>query len=165
MVTMSEGPTTEVSLFMAAPPSEVWDLITDPGLIPEFSGELESAGWGSHTGDVPGIGSTIWGHSRHELAGEWDTVSFVTEWDPPNRFAWAVSDPETPAASWWFAIEEVPGGVRLTEGVRLGPGRSKLSEFIAAAPEREAEIIEGRLAQHRVNMIRTLEGFRSRTRG
>jgi hypothetical protein len=45
--------------------------------------------------------------------------------------------------------------------VQLGPGPSGLSARIAELPDREADIIAARTAEHRRNMHATLEGLKT----
>ena len=54
--------------------------------------------------------------------GEWETVSTVTECDPPHRFAWAVGDPAHPSATWRFTLQPDGEGTRLEQWYADGPG-------------------------------------------
>ena len=130
----ADGPTTTVSAVVAATPAEVWALVTDVNLSARFSGEFQGAEWidGATTA---ALGSRFVGHNRHPAMGEWDSTSTVVELDHERAFAWAVSDPDAPGALWRFTLDAVDGGTRLTQTVRLGPGRSGLTLAIEAMPD------------------------------
>jgi hypothetical protein len=72
--------------------------------------------------------------------------------------------PDVAAAQWRFTLEPVDGGTRVSQWVRLGPGRSGLTPAIERMPDREHDIVERRLAEHRANMQRNLEGIADLTR-
>ena len=61
----ADGPSTAVHLLIDAPADAVWELIADPSRPVGTSDELQSATWGSHTGEGPGVGSTIEGANRN----------------------------------------------------------------------------------------------------
>lgn len=154
---LADGPTMTVERDVQVPPSAVWEVVSDPVTPVAFSEELQGAGWAE--GDVAGLGARIIGRNRHERVGEWQTTSYVVDWDPRRRFAWNVSDAERPGAQWAFEIDALPGGARIRMTVTLGPGNSGLTPAIAALPDREADIIGRRLQEHRANMERTLDGI------
>ncbi len=106
------------------------------------------------------MGSTFTGRNTHPRIGEWQSNSHVAEWNEPKAFAWHVGDLENSAARWRFLLEKVPGGTRLRFHVRLGPGPSGLTPAIEAMPDREADIVAGRQAEHKANMQRTVAGIK-----
>ena len=63
----ADGPTTEATARVAAPPRAVWDLVTDPGFLARVSTEMQRASWGE--GDEPGLGARLHGHHRHDAIG------------------------------------------------------------------------------------------------
>ena len=158
---MDGGPGQMVEVDIKARPEIVWELVTDVNLSAEFSEEFQAGEWDDPDAE-PGIGSTFTGHNKHPQVGEWSTTSHVTEWAPPNEFAWHVADIEQPAAQWRFVIEKVPGGSRLRYHVRLGPGRSGLTPAIEAMPDKEPRILAGRQREHRDNMQRVIEGIKQK---
>ena len=60
------------------------------------------------------------------------------------------------AASWRFTLEPIEGGTRLTQWMRMGPGRSGINPAIDAMPDKESKILHRRLGEHRANMEATL---------
>ena len=153
----ADGPTTEVDVLIAAPIERVWELVSDIELPARFSSEFLGARWMEGERKV---GARFAGRNHHDAIGEWETVSFVTRYEPPRSFAWAVSDPAHPSASWWFDLHEEGGGTRLGQGMRMGPARSGLSAAIEAMPEKEEKIVARRLAEHERNMLANLEGIK-----
>ena len=87
----ADSPVVAVQILIGAPPERVWDLVSDIGLMAELSPELQGVAWlDGATG--PAAGHRFTGRNAHPAMGEWETVSTVTECDPPRRFAWAVGD-------------------------------------------------------------------------
>ena len=95
---------------------------------------------------TPCIGARFQGRNQHNAMGEWETTSFVNRYEPLRSFGWAVSDLENPSSSWWFELEQEPEGVRLRQGMRMGPAPSGLTIAITAMPDKEERIIARRLA-------------------
>ena len=153
----SEGPTTEVEVTIAASAERVWQLVSDIELPARFSSELKGADWI----DGPGVGARFVGRNEHAALGAWETTSWVTRYDPPRAFAWAVSDPDEPSATWWFTIDDVEGGVVLRQGGRMGPAPSGLSIAIAAMPDKEERIVARRLEEWRANLQATVDGVKA----
>ena len=149
----ADGPTVTVDVLIDAPPAAVWDLVSDITLPARFSTELQSVAWIDER--------SFRGTSHHPAVGEWHSVSYVVERVQDRAFAWAVSDPDHPAATWRFSLEPVGTGTRLTQSVRIGPAPSGLTPAIEAMPDKEERIIARRLEEHRVNMLATLDGIKA----
>ena len=159
MVRYAEGPTVEVRVPIDAPVERVWELVTDIGLPSRFSSEFRGATWVD--GGPVTVGSRFVGRNHHDALGDWETTCFVTRWEPGRVFEWAVTDPASPSASWWFVLEPAGGGsVVLRQGTRLGPGRSGLNIAIDAMPDKEERIVARRLEEHERNMRATVEGVK-----
>jgi len=160
----ADKPTVEVPIEIDAPPERVWAIVSDIGVMPAASPELQAVEWlDGRSG--PGLGARFAGHNRHEAFGEWSTTSVIVEYDPPRVFAWAVGDPEQPAAVWRFSLEPREGGTLLREWVRVGPGRSGLSMAIERMPDKEQKIVFVRLRELEVNMGATLAAIKERAEG
>ena len=86
-------------------------------------------------------------------------MSTVTEFEPPRVFAWAVGDPQNPAATWRFDIEPGPAGSVVRYTAQIGPGPSGVTMLIEREPGRAAEIVARRLADLTAAMSATLAGI------
>ncbi|MYW63424.1 SRPBCC family protein [Streptomyces sp. SID8379] len=161
----ADTPTVEVRRTIRAAPERVWELVTDIGLMPRLSDELQAAEWvGDRSG--PEVGARFVGHSRHEAFGEWETTSYVVECTPHKVFAWAVADPELPSAVWRFTLDaQDEGSTGLTQWAQLGPGRSGLSYAIDRMPEKEQKIVHVRLQEFERNMGATLDALKALAEG
>lgn len=152
-------PTVEARRTIDAPPGRVWELVTDIGLMPRFSAELQSTEW---LGAERGVGARFLGRSSHEAFGEWETTSYVVECAAGRVFAWAVGDAEQPSAVWRFSLaERADGGTELTQWARMGPGRSGLSYAIDRMPEKEQKIVHVRLQEWERSIGATLDGLKA----
>jgi uncharacterized membrane protein len=151
----ADTPTVEVRIWIDAPANRVWPLVSDVGLMPDMSEELQSAQWlDGATG--PALGVRFVGRSRHEALGEWSATSSVVEFEPGRVFGWAVGDPGDPSALWRFRLEPVGSGTELSEWVQLGPGPSGLSLAIDRMPDKEQKIVFVRMREFERNITATL---------
>ena len=156
---LSDCPTAEESVLIAAPPQAVWPLVCDIRLPARFSSEFQGAQWlDGATG--PALGARFTGRNHHPARGEWETTSTICEFEPERAFGWSVGGTERPAARWRFVLEPRAGATRLSQWVQLGPGPSGISEVIAAMPDKESRILHRRLAEHRANMEATIAGIK-----
>jgi len=152
----ADKPTVEVRTWIDAPPARVWELVSDIGLMPATSQELQSTQWLDGATE-PALGARFTGHSQHEALGEWTTTSHIVELEPERVFGWAVEDPASPAALWRFRLAPRDGGTELSEWVQMGPGRSGLSLAIDQMPDKEQKIVFVRMREFERNMTSTLE--------
>lgn len=157
-----DGPSIEVDVLVDAPIERIWELVADINLPALFSTEFLGADW---LDDVPGVGARFQGRNHHKSLGGWETTSFVTRYEPPRAFGWAVTDPDNPSSSWWFELEQERGGVRLRQGMRMGPAPSGLTIAITAMPEKEERIVVRRLQEFETNMRATVEGIKRLAEG
>lgn len=157
MVRYADGPSAEVEVLIDAPPARVWQLVCDINLPGSFSSEFVGARW---IDEGPAPGARFSGRNQHPAIGSWETTSWVTRYEPFRAFAWAVSDPHNPSATWWFTLEEVGGGVLLRQGGKMGPAPSGLTAAITAMPDKEERIVARRLEEWTRNMTATVEGIK-----
>jgi hypothetical protein len=155
----ADGPTTQCTIDINASASVVWALISDIDLPARFSTEFKGATF-CDGATQPGLGVSFTGRNEHRAIGSWETTSTITEFEPMRTFGYAVGDPADASSAWRFTIEAEGSLVRLTQWMRMGPARSGINFAIDAMPEKESKIIGRRLAEHRENMVRTLEGIR-----
>lgn len=158
----ADGPTTEATARVAAPPRAVWALVTDPQFLVEVSTEMQRAEWVD--GDRPGPGARLRGEHHHEARGAWSTVSTVTAWEPGRVFEWTVEAGAEcgETAVWRFELTPDGDGTVLRQWARMGPGPSGLTAAIGRWPDKEERIVEGRLREWRAGMERNLDAVRER---
>jgi hypothetical protein len=152
----ADTPTVEVRTWIGASPARVWEFVSDIGLMPALSPELQSAHWLDGATE-PALGARFIGRSKHEALGEWETTSHMVEFEPERLFGWAVEDPANPSALWRFRLEPKDGGTELSESAQIGPGRSGLSLAIDQMPDKEQKIVFVRMREFERNMTAVLE--------
>ena len=108
----AEGPTAEATIHVSAPPEVLWTLVSDIHLVASLSREVQEVAWLDDVRE-PAVGAAFKGRSRHPQVGEWTTMSRVVACDPPRVFAWAVENPDDPAAVWRFELTPHEGGTEL----------------------------------------------------
>lgn len=153
-------PTVEVTERIAVDPDTAWAAVTDITLPLRRSPELQAVTWldGATT---PVVGARFEGRNRNDHLGEWTTTCTVTEVEAPRRWTWDVSAGGEAWSTWGFEVDPVRAGVVVRQWMRMGPGRSGLNIAIDAMPDREARIVEVRLAEHRDAMAATLAALRA----
>ena len=163
----ADSPVVAVQILIEARPERVWGLVSDIALMAELSPELQEVAWldgDPESPEVtgPAVGRRFTGRNAHPAMGEWETVSTVTECDPPHRFAWAVGDPSHPSASWRFTLKPDGEGTLLEQWYQMGPARSGLNIAIDAMPDKEAKIVFVRLREHETGMRHNLAEIKDR---
>ena len=151
----ADKPTVEASIWIDADPDRVWRLVSDIKLMPTLSNELQSVEWADDA-DEPRVGARFVGHNEHEAFGQWSTTSQIVTCDPPREFAWAVGEPDDPAATWRFRLTPRDGGTALSYWMQMGPGRSGLSMAIESMPDKEEKIVFVRLREFETAISKTL---------
>jgi uncharacterized membrane protein len=156
----ADKPTVEVRIWIDAPPARVWELVSGIELMPAMSSELQSVAWLDGASE-PAVGARFTGRSKHEALGEWETISYIVEFEPQRVFGWAVEDPANPSALWRFRLEPKDGGTELSEWMQLGPARSGLSFAIDRMPDKEQKIVFVRMREFEHNIAVTLEQIKT----
>ena len=156
----ADKPAVAVRVWISAPATRVWELVSDIELMPALSSELQSVEWLDGANE-PVAGARFTGRSKHEALGEWETTSQVVEFEPERLFGWAVGDPAAPAALWRFQLKPKDGGTELSEWVQMGPGPSGLSFAIDRMPDKEQKIVFVRMRESERNITVTLERIRA----
>lgn len=140
----------ETSVVVDATPDEVWDLVSDPTRIGEWSPECTGGSW---TTAGPAVGARFVGHNRHGRV-RWTTHCRVTECVPGERFTFTVLES---AMTWGYRLEAVDGGTRVTQWRDRTGAWAILPRALAATGllgrDREALMTDG--------MRRTLEAMRA----
>jgi len=118
-------PTGEVTLSIAAPPEEVWALVTDVTRIGEFSPETFEGKW-TRGSTGPEVGASFAGHVRRNGVGPvyWSPCH-VTVCQPPTAgstavFEFAVGTDSVSLNNWGYRIAtDGVGGSTVTEYFQL----------------------------------------------
>jgi hypothetical protein len=160
----ADKPTVEVGTWIDGTPEDVWRVVSDIGLMPDMSPELQSVEW-CDGATRPAVGAKFVGHNKHRDFGEWQTTSYIVECEEPRVFAWAVQNPEHPAAIWRFTLEPDGGGTRLWQWMQLGPGPSGLTPVIERMPDKEQKIVFVRMRENEAAMAGTVAAIKQRVEG
>ena len=161
MLKFEDGLVVEVSADIAAAPDQIWDVITDINLSSHFSPEFMGAEW---VDDGPELGAAFTGRNRRGQH-QWETTSWVTAYEPPRAFGWAVSDLDNPGATWTFTLDPAADRTRLSFERLLGPGPSGITRMIGREPEREHELLSRRNEEHRASMQAVVDGVKAMLEG
>jgi hypothetical protein len=113
----------EVSVWMDAPPAEVWALVSDVTRIGEFSPETFEAKW-TRGSAGPEVGAYFAGHVKRNGVGP-------TYWSPCRVTA---CEPER--VFWGYRLEPRDGGTLVTEYFRLDPNLPLRLYWIVLGPLR-----------------------------
>jgi uncharacterized protein YndB with AHSA1/START domain len=130
------------SILIAAPPELVYELVSDPMRMAQWSPECVGCRWiGGATRATPG--ARFRGRSRNGWR-RWTTTSTITDVAPGGRFAWEVTYFGQPVARWEYRIEAHSDGVRLVETVEDRRGRvlRAVSPYITGSRDRSSRNAE-----------------------
>lgn len=155
----ADGPTAEATVHVRAAAEALWPLVSDIHFVASLSREVQEVAWIDEVRE-PALGAAFKGRSRHPAVGEWTTTSRVVVYEPPRMFAWAVEDPDNPAAMWLFELTPRDGGTDLRQWARMGPGFSNLVTAITARPDKEERIVAGRLREWQEAIEANLAAFK-----
>ena len=111
----------EVSLWMDAPPAQVWDLVSDITRIGEFSPETFEAQW-TRGSTGPEVGAFFKGHVKRNGVGPtyWSACR-VTRCEPERVFEFSVGTGSTVLNNWGYRLQARDGGTWVTEYYHLEP--------------------------------------------
>jgi hypothetical protein len=110
------------SIYVGAPPREVWSLVSDITNTGRFSPETFGAEWlDGATG--PSVGVRFRGHVRRNGKAwlvYW-TKCTITKCEPGREFAFDVTGPrKSPTVTWSYRFEPAADGTQVTETFELG---------------------------------------------
>lgn len=111
----------QVTVWVDASPSAVWDLVTDVTRIGEFSPETLEAEWIRGAAGAE-VGAWFKGHVRRNGVGPtyW-SLCRVTRYEPRRIFEWSVGTKNHTVNNWGYRLEPQRGGTLVTEYFRLEP--------------------------------------------
>ncbi|MET1000745.1 MAG: SRPBCC family protein [Acidimicrobiia bacterium] len=108
-----------VTVYMAAPPEKIWDLVSDVTKIGRYSPETFEGEWlDGATG--PAVGARFRGHVKRNGVGPiyWTSAS-VTACEPGRVFEFGVGKPGKPLNTWRYELTPNGDGTDVTESFRL----------------------------------------------
>jgi uncharacterized membrane protein len=111
-----------VTVTIAAPAQQIWDLVADVRNTGKFSPEVMEAEWlDGATG--PALGAKFRGHvKRNEIGPVYWTTCRVTACEPGREFGFEVLLGERPVNNWHYRFAPVEGGTDVTESFRMSEG-------------------------------------------
>jgi uncharacterized protein YndB with AHSA1/START domain len=113
--------TVSVSRTIAAPPEELWALVSDVTRMGDWSPETTSGAWvKGATG--PSVGARFKGDNRHGKK-TWSTVCEITDCEPGSVFAFDAMAGPIRYANWRYDFEPTDGGTVVTETCTDSRGR------------------------------------------
>jgi uncharacterized protein YndB with AHSA1/START domain len=110
-----------VTVHMAAPPGDIWDLVSDVTKIGRYSPETFEAEWlEGATG--PAVGAKFRGHVKRNGIGPiyWTTCT-VLECEPGRVFGFGVGPSTKPLSIWKYELDLAADGTDVTESFSLAP--------------------------------------------
>lgn len=116
-------PLLEDSIDIAAPPPEVWALVTDLPRMAQWSPQVVKT---IVRGGPVGRGTRTLNVNRRGLL-LWPTRAEVVTFEPHRRFAFRIKDNTT---VWSFTLEPIEGGTRLTERREAAAGVTAISAWL-----------------------------------
>ena len=134
---------------VAAPPEDVWSLISDVTRMGEWSPETTSCEWiKGATG--PAEGARFRGRNQSGRR-RWSTECVITDAEPGRTFAFEVVVGPIDVAAWAYRIEPAPEGCRVEES--WTDRRGRLMKKLGAL----ASGVSDRAGHNRRTMEQTLE--------
>jgi polyketide cyclase/dehydrase/lipid transport protein len=111
-----------VTVTIAAPTQQIWDLVADVRNTGRFSPETFEAEWlDGATG--PAIDAKFRGHvKRNEIGPVYWTTCRVTACEPGREFGFEVLVGDRAVNNWHYAFAPVVGGTDVTESFRMNEG-------------------------------------------
>src|SRR3954469_8413108 len=147
-----EAMTVEVTHLFRAPIEDVWALLTDVERMAGLGPEHTAAHW---VGEARGLGARFDGANRNGDM-EWTLPCFVTEWEPPRRFGWAVLEQDDPSSVWTYTLREVEDGTEVVQQFAHGRNFSFTRLWAEEQPDQAEAIIERRMKTLDSDMRTTL---------
>ena len=145
---------------MAAPPSDVWDLVADITRIGEFSPETFEAEW-IDGADGPAAGARFRGHVRRNGRGPvyWTTCTVIAS-EPGREFAFTVAGPGGRTLNTWrYELRPGAEGTDVTESFELPDiVVTRLYWMLAGRARRRTNLDGMRVTLERIRAIAEADG-------
>jgi hypothetical protein len=139
-------PHDSVSIEIAAPPEDVYELVSDITRMGEWSPECRHCAWiGGATGPV--VGARFKARNQGRRGPSWYTTPVVTAARPGREFAFNRSGPGIGSYTWRYVFEPTPAGTRLTESYQverpISPAMAWLTAKWVGSSDRDVDLREG----------------------
>jgi hypothetical protein len=105
--------------------------------------------------DAHGVGAAFNGKNRRD-GMEWEVPCYVTESDPPMRFAWTVLEPDNPSSQWSYVLTANGIGTIVTQRFEHGPNYSFIRLWAEENPGEATMIVQQRCEVLESDMKATL---------
>lgn len=130
---------------IAAPPEQVWAVVSDLSRMGEWSPECERVEVLDGATE-PTVGTRLKGHNRRGRA-KWTTTCEVTAWEPGRTLAFAVGSAAKPHTVWRYDLAPAGTGTDLTESFELvkpiGPIGRLVTRLTLGVADRRADLEDG----------------------
>jgi uncharacterized protein YndB with AHSA1/START domain len=110
-------PTAEATTWVAAPPEQVWSLVSDVTRTGDWSPVCWKVEWLDPDGE-PRVGARFRGHNK--LNGvRWSRDCEVTVAEPARRFGFSTEFKTRESTRWLYTLVAEDGGTRVTESYQV----------------------------------------------
>jgi hypothetical protein len=136
----------EQSVHVAAPPEQVYALVSDVTRTPEFSPEILRCSWLDEvTG--PAVGARFEAVNKVPGRPPWRNRPVVTVAEPGRAFAFRRTERFAGSIEWCYRLEPDGDGTRLTESYRVLEPLSRVGWFVIGTlfgrRDRRSDLREG----------------------
>ena len=139
-------PHDEVAVEIAAPPAEVYGLISDITRMGEWSPECVRCRWVKGAAG-PAVGARFKATNKGGRGPAWFNTPVVTVAEPGREFAFNRSGPGIGSYTWRYVLEPSATGTKVTESFDaerpLGSLMSWLTEKWTGSDDRDADLRRG----------------------
>jgi len=144
------------SIEIAAPPDQVYDLVSDITRMGEWSPECYHCEW-TKGATGPSVGARFKAKNKGGRGPSWFNTPVVTAAEPGREFAFNRSGPGTGSYTWRYVLEPSPTGTKVTESFDadrpLGSAMTWMTMKWTGSPDRDADLHGG--------MVTTLSRLKS----
>ena len=135
-----------VSIDIAAPPENVYALVSDITRMGEWSPECRSCRW-ARGATGPAVGARFKARNKGRRGPAWFNTPTVTVAEPGREFAFNRSGPGMGSYTWRYRLEATSTGTKLTESYDAKPPVPKpmswLTEKWVGSSDRDADLHDG----------------------
>ena len=135
-----------VSIDIAAPPDEVYALVSDITRMGEWSPECFHCEW-TKGATGPVVGARFKAKNKGARGPGWFNTPVVTAAEAGREFAFNRSGPGIGSYTWRYVLEPTPTGTKLTESFDaerpLGGAMTWITQKWTGSPDRDADLHEG----------------------